>query len=371
MSERPPANPGEQRRRRELGGYYTPPEIVAHVLCSAGYPPESGGALLCDPSCGSGRFLAEAARLLARPSPNGPSRPLVIDRIIGSIYGLDIDPGAVRAARSAVAAELRRAASSMRLEGRALQRMNPDAVNVYVSDSLLPPRAGDPPVVRRLKQLKGEFAGGFDFIVGNPPWGAAVSRGVAAGYVDRRRYRSRPESAFLFVELGLRLLREGGLLAFVLPDTILIKEYPWIRRLLLDSACIEEIAHVGKAFPGVDMDAVIVVARREARHVVRMRNRVRVVMRGDRGAPGERLVPQSSFEEEPGFRFNVFIDEAGARLRRAMEARGVPLGELGETREGIHSGNVRPKIDRCCSRVARSGPTRSGGGAGTSGTIRG
>lgn len=84
----------EDSSRRDNGAHYTPPEladeIVAHTLASVASP----GATVVDIAAGTGVFLLASARYLAE-SCGVP----VVDVVTGCVYGADIDPIAVDIAK--------------------------------------------------------------------------------------------------------------------------------------------------------------------------------------------------------------------------------------------------------------------------------
>src|SRR6185436_2071753 len=95
---RPPFEPKlTKAARRSQGVYYTPPEIVRHILELTIEPllSETKGSQplrILDPSCGAGEFLAAAFQRLRE------SRG--IDAARSAIWGVDVDASAVQTARS-------------------------------------------------------------------------------------------------------------------------------------------------------------------------------------------------------------------------------------------------------------------------------
>jgi hypothetical protein len=142
--------------RRQLGEYYTPDWLAAHVLDQVGYTGQPGRRLL-DPACGSGTFLLMALR---RWLKNDECK-MMNDELSTSIHhssfiihhspivGFDLNPLAVMTAR----ANFLIALADVLPEGEAVE------APIYLYDSILGQGAA------------GEAAGGtFDFVVGNPPW---------------------------------------------------------------------------------------------------------------------------------------------------------------------------------------------------------
>ncbi len=118
--------------RQQAGAYYTPPALIDLLLDQAGVGPDTRA--LVDPACGPGAFLIAAAERMPA------------DRL----HGIDIDPGAVACARVALALQI-----------TATDAPPPDlADRIVCADALLDAGAWDALTP----------AGGFDAIVGNPPW---------------------------------------------------------------------------------------------------------------------------------------------------------------------------------------------------------
>jgi len=170
----PAATMGAQRDRRfqhpkkALGQFFTPPRLAAWMVETALLWIPRPASML-DPACGDGAFLEPAARLG-----------------IQEVVGVEIDPQTLAAARE-------------RLRGLS-------GVSLIESDAL-----------RLVRDLEGRF----DLVAANPPFSAKYGRvrdprllgqfALAAGR------RSEAVEA-LFLELSVRALREGGILAIVLPD---------------------------------------------------------------------------------------------------------------------------------------------------------
>jgi hypothetical protein len=178
--------------------------------------PDFADAVVLDPGCGAGAFLAAAVdRKRATVSDWSPETAAT--RIASSVRGFDVNPAAVRASRLAVVLALRpllRAADGVSLD---LPVVLGDVVD---ADATTPPLDGDR----------------VDVLLGNPPWLTwdSLSEGL------KRRWRTGPiadPALDLFAREGTearlghanddlsvpyawtclhRLLRDGGRAAFVL-----------------------------------------------------------------------------------------------------------------------------------------------------------
>jgi len=110
-------------------------------------------------------------------------------------------------------------------------------------------------------------AGGFDAVIGNPPyvrvhrldpglkeylWGAFAS------------FAEKGDLYACFVERGLSLLRDGGFISFITPNTwSSLQSFRHLRRLVLDEADIECIVRTPtKVFRNATVRTLIFVLRR-------------------------------------------------------------------------------------------------------------
>ena len=313
------ANRGE---RRAAAVYYTPPHLVNFAVEQSLAPlcagdPLAGPVRVLDPACGGGAFLLAALGHIEQRV--GAGRRLEILR--RCLTGIDIDPQAVAVCRLALALAV------------------PEAT---ADDLIRAVRVGD--------ALSSESApaGAFDAVITNPPWGQKRFR---LGAEERRRYRAAFVSArgaidpaALFVERAHTLLAPGGRWGMVLPDVILLKNHEPLRRFLLERSAMEWVAHAGRAFPGVNLDAVVMVGRActpPARH----RASIWLSLPPDwRERPPEtRRQTQAVWGRLPGRCFNLHLDAADLALLDRLAA--LPrLGERFEVHEGVHSGNARAKL---------------------------
>lgn len=84
--------------RHALGEVYTPDWLAAHALDELGWTPDKD---LLDPTCGTGTFLLEALkRRLVNGRDNG--HRLSAPEALRGIYGIDLNPLAVLAAKASI-----------------------------------------------------------------------------------------------------------------------------------------------------------------------------------------------------------------------------------------------------------------------------
>ena len=137
--------------RHALGEYYTPDWLAAHALDVVGWQP---GDTLLDPTCGSGTFVLEALR---QRLAVGQSEQRSAQDLLDGLYGIDLNPLAVLAARSSLVVYL----------APYLDPFRPVRLPIYLADAINSATAVGG-VYRH--SLQTAAIPPVQFIVGNPPW---------------------------------------------------------------------------------------------------------------------------------------------------------------------------------------------------------
>jgi len=190
------------------------------------------------------------------------------------------------------------------------------------------------------------WLGGFDCVLGNPPWGADIPKSSTS--LIRYRYSGSQKGTIdtfaLFTELFALTTRINGTFGLVLPDILLLKNYPGIRLFLLDHAAIVEIAHWGHAFDQVNIDVCSLVAIHSEPGVDHKIRCIPEVVDKQPRASRTVIISQSTFRQTKQYRFNLLLSPELQSLIGAARSLGPPMSELFILREGVHSGNVRSKL---------------------------
>nr|WP_313790266.1 N-6 DNA methylase [Allomuricauda sp.] len=177
---------------------------------------------ICDPACGSGAFLNQALefligehRYLDELTAQYHKSPLVLSDIEThileqNIYGVDINEESVEIAKLSL--WLRTAQ-----RGRKLTSLNN---NIKCGNSLIDdPKAEGEKAFNWKKEFAKVFAnGGFDVVLGNPPYVRAELLGGFREYFELKYKVFHPASDLFayFYELGSNLIKkEGGLMGYI------------------------------------------------------------------------------------------------------------------------------------------------------------
>lgn len=250
--------------RRTAATYYTPAVVVRDMVARALAGLRLGDLHLAavapadvrvlDPALGSGRFLCEAARLLA-VRDREPAGAACSPRGVARLVGVDADPFALRLAQVLLAETLRDTDRDSG-GGVASGTLDPAHIALVHGDALL-----------LLAERSGALAQPFDLVVGNPPYGAVASPGLRAalrplyplhrGAFDRYR---------LFLEAALAALVPGGRAALLVPTTwMTLRHAAPLRARILEAYNLREVTRLGRdAFPGVQVDVAAVHIERSA-----------------------------------------------------------------------------------------------------------
>ena len=203
---------------RRGGIFYTPDTLARRLVALAleGLIPLPDGRddlgatgplpVVLDPACGGGAFLLAAAEALRRTSGRSAADCL------SAVRGCDVDRGAVRVARMALA---------WWVSEHDGQPVWPAADAVRCGDGLSGPADGGPGPARA------------SVVVGNPPFLNQLQQGTARSEGSRRRLQQRfgdaangyVDTATLFLLAGLDAVRPGGVVALVQPESMLVASH--------------------------------------------------------------------------------------------------------------------------------------------------
>ena len=255
-----------------------PQEIVEHVVsnAAAGLSGRSamGGEPPCrilDMACGSGLFLLAAYRFLVRKNTRSHDRPEEILAILqnlsgGSVFGTDIDPESVSAARLVLLfafLDESRCAGSAITPGIIRDVCTCLTKTVRCGNALIAPDyfSGKPVFPfnaderRKVNPLSWQETfpeipaeGGFDAVIGAPPPYRPFAVPAREEYFQTH-YDAYALSAGLygyFIERALSLLKPGGKITVLVPGTFLRSQNARPLRRLLLSRQIESIASTGR-----------------------------------------------------------------------------------------------------------------------------
>lgn len=219
--------------RKRGGVFYTPPDVVDHLLdlalepildaCGASVDRLSAVRVL-DPSCGSGNFLAAVGgRLQRRLQHAGLSPSSAAARAYGEcLVGIDIDPVA-----AALCVESLVHASGGGVDGEQMRQ------HIFCTDALELAAEGDGLLGTSAWQSLKDSVGardGFDLVIGNPPFLSQLAAETVRDEQYTARIRQRfgdavaglTDTAVLFLMLAVESAQpDGGVACLIQPISVL------------------------------------------------------------------------------------------------------------------------------------------------------
>ncbi|HVZ38520.1 MAG TPA: N-6 DNA methylase [Candidatus Kapabacteria bacterium] len=375
--------------RKAGGVYYTPEYIAEYIvrntvgkLVEGKTPKDVAKLRVLDPACGSGSFLLVAYRFLldwhlewysanepeklatrkdppiyqgaALPTSGDLFTPSVANWrlttgekkriLLNNIYGVDIDRQAVEVTKLSLLLKMLEGESDQSL-GRQMKLMHdrvlPDlANNIKCGNSLIGPDFFNDPANLALDletrmrinafDWKREFAevmraGGFDAVIGNPPYVRSQSLSDMEKVYLPRKYEAaayQPDLFAFFIEQGTKLLRDNGRLGFIIPNGILTNTYyKELRQFLLANVALDVVVDLKSGvFDRASVDTSIFVLRRENDREARNSHRVSIgacqAAKSRRVETPQTTVAQYAFSEIPDCAFNT-------RLCLTNDVRGI------------------------------------------------
>lgn len=265
--------------RKEQGIYYTPAYIVDYIVKNTvdellkDKKVKADNIRILDPACGSGSFLIKAFQAMDEyykgkdkkydqtklDSTGTYSKKVEI--LKNNIFGVDLDKQAVELARLNLLLQIAE-------KGEKLPTIKK---NIQCGNSLI----DDPAVAGEDKAFKWEEKfedvmkeGGFDVVIGNPPYVdiKQLEPSIVKYFFSKySTVENRMNLYAVFVEKSLHLLKEGGYFGFIIPNSILYNEsYQKIRALLLDKVTLRKIIRLpDNVFQNVKVETIILIYQKK------------------------------------------------------------------------------------------------------------
>lgn len=181
--------------------------------------------------------------------------------------------------------------------------------------------------------------GGFDIIVGNPPYIRAenMPRDERDYYMagDFETAYGRFDIFILFLERAIKLLKEGGQLGFIIPYAALTQNYAKrLRKFILDNCVVDTIVDLSKykVFEQAEVATCILILRKELNSAVRKKHLVKIIQQEDYsgGIANNNIstISQSEYEETVDNMFRLELAGAALQISEKIESVSLQFGQI-------------------------------------------
>ena len=172
---------------------------------------------------------------------------------------------------------------------------------------------------------------GFDIVLGNPPHGAKLTK-EERNFIGQQFSlgSGTKNTAYIFIELSKRLLNESGLLGLVIPKSLLFsQDWGKVRDYLLGHTNINEIVDISKAFKGVLLEQVIIIAKNHDTTT----SFNSYILNEENAFTYCNNIPNSIYDESKSF--PISIDEMDMQIFTKMVSDSINFGDITETFRGF------------------------------------
>jgi len=209
--------------RKQNGVYYTPTKVVSYMVNKV-EPNISLASTIIDPCCGTGNFLIEFIKR---------------GHDVENIYGRDIEETSIFIAR---------------MNTIIFSKVNDSKYDVVLKNIK---------VDNSLFLIENQNS--FDVCIGNPPWGSELDdESVIYSNNYYETYADKGLEAFsLFIELGVKIIKNNGLLSYIVPETFFnVQTHLPIRQVITRESNITDVKYWGNVFDGVLAPALSFIAKK-------------------------------------------------------------------------------------------------------------
>ena len=181
---------------------------------------------------------------------------------------------------------------------------------------------------------KGGIKGGFDCVIGNPPYGAELTPQIKEYFIKKYVHQNYQfDSYLLFMEKTIGLLQESGFWGMIIPNTWLTNLlFKNIRKFMVEQTSIKNIVHFfDKVFPQATVDTEIVITQK----AVPKNNKCQITIFDKGEVANENYIAQKKWQNNKGEVINIFIDERTESIINKIAKVSKPLASFCKVTVGI------------------------------------
>lgn len=337
----------EQKKKKSKIDYNK--NIEKHILFWEAYRERLSNIKVLDPACGSGAFLNQVFDYLHKEGETvnnelaklklGQREAFDLDKHIltNNIFGVDLNPESVEITKLSLWLKT----ANRHKELTALDD-NIQCGNSLIDDTKI---AGKTAFNWRTKFKKVFDSGGFDVIIGNPPYGILIDKSLEAYYRENFPLTSYKINLYiLFLERMFQLF-DNAVVHFIIPKSLLFNSfYSDFRKFLIESSELNEIFTLTeKVFEDAEVGGSLLI-KFTIKNNPNPKNSVHLV-----SAPTyldflssrriENECPQNFFLTVPNNEISIVSSDSKNVIQKLHKLKGI--GEYYKLKNGLNPGNIK------------------------------
>lgn len=312
-------------------------KIQIHIEAWEAYKEILSNIKVLDPACGSGAFLNEVFDYIKTEGESVNSEFATLkgtqsalfgwDKHIlaNNIYGVDLNSESV---------EITKLSLWLKTANRS-EKLTYLEDNIKVGNSLIddPEIAGESAFNWNKEFSEIMDSGGFDVVLGNPPYGATLSQ--AEKIYIKKRYQATEynyDTYISFFELAVKLSRFNSYIGFITPNTFLVTENSTkIRELLMIKWSLISLLEIFNVFPDAVVEPIISIVKKvepTKNHTLSVTTTIRQNLDfSEKIASATKAHYKLKEIQATGLLFNYRASENERNLALKMEAQSHPLSD--------------------------------------------
>jgi type I restriction-modification system DNA methylase subunit len=368
----------EKPEVRKAGGvYYTPQYVVDYIvkntvgkLIDGKTPKQIEKIKIADPACGSGSFLIGAYQYLLdyhknyytengtktgkKDNPTTPEGNLTSAEkkkiLLNNIYGVDIDVNAVEVTKLSLLLKCMEGETETTIaqqqklwHERILPTLddNIKSGNSLVENAYLLNEIDFGVDFRKVKPFDWEAKfpdifqnGGFDIIIGNPPYSAKQSTDNKYLTPFYKTVEYKCDLYAFFVERAYQLIKKNGTLGFIIPVSWMTNIYfRKLREFLINTKSLKRINLIdGLVFESANIDTGILLLNKEG---VKEKQLEWVHSKAGDLEAEIILRDYSQFKIDDGYSISSVADDRWYKIKEKIDNQSIELGKISKISLGM------------------------------------